>query len=60
VRFPVPEAQMVQTPAANDGHRDQVMPSNLIDISVLPVSTARLLKQLLVSIAGKEMGRDEA
>jgi hypothetical protein len=27
---------------------------------VLPVSTAGLLKQLLVSIAGKEMGRDEA
>jgi hypothetical protein len=51
---------MVQTPAANDGHMDQAMPSNLIDISVLPVSTAGLLKQLLVSIAGKEMGRDEA
>jgi hypothetical protein len=59
VGFPTPKAQRVQSSAANDGQVNQAVSLNLIDISGLHVSAARLLKQLLASMVGKEMGRDE-
>jgi hypothetical protein len=46
--------------AAKDGQDDQVAQSNMIDISGMPASTAGLLRQLLVSMDGKEKIREEA
>jgi hypothetical protein len=45
--------------AIEDGQEDHITQLNMIDISGLPASTAGLLRQLLVSMAGKEKIKEE-
>jgi hypothetical protein len=58
--FPNPTAQGHLSTSSRDGQDEQATQSSVIDISGLPASAVGLLKQLLVSMGGKEVIKDEA
>jgi hypothetical protein len=60
VGFPNPTAQGHLSTSSRDGQEEQATQSSVIDISGLPASAAGLLKQLLASMGGKAVIKDEA
>jgi hypothetical protein len=60
VGFPNPTTQGHLSTSARDGQEKQATQSSVIDISGLSSSAAGLLKQLLASMGGKKVIKDEA